>query len=462
MTSRDKEKGCSEFKSMSRRNFLGLSGAGIAAMGLPSWFPQMAFSQTASCPPCTVIMLFGRGGWDGLSICPPWSDGYYQTIRPVPNPPLNSDTLGFDAPTSSSVYKCLDLDGYWGLASAFPLLHQHPWANNDFAVAHATGYTSNHSYSHFVGQYQLEVGQPNPPISLVEGWLARHLQSRTLPTGCNNPIIRGLGYGVGKQRSIFGGTDCIAAPDPTNYNLQGSPATLNFRLDALRDMYVAEGIFDDVAQATVNTILQLNTVNFAGYTSSNGMGYPNHNLGQSFKTIAAIMDASQSNQNLGVEVFAVDYGSWDHHTDQDPHNQFTPGGEGKMHRRMREMDEALTSFYLDLQGKGYNNYVVYGMSEFGRTNKENGGMGTDHAKGNCMLFMGPRVNGGNVYVQNWDPMGLVNMVEGNDLNDLKITTDVRHIATELIDKCLLNIGNIGTIFPNYTPPAPANYLNIFN
>jgi len=459
MASKKNEKGCPEFTRMSRRNFLGISAASAAAMGLPSWFPQMAFSQTGSCPPCTVIMFFGRGGWDGLSICPPWNDGYYQTTRPVPNPGVNNDTLGFADPNGTSQYKCLDLDGYFGLASAFPLLHQHGWGNMDLALVHAAGYTSNHSYSHFVGQHQLEVGQPNPPVSLVSGWLGRHLETRSTAMGCNDPIVRGLGYGVAKQRSIFGGTDCLATPDPTNYNLDGSSSTVNFRLDALRDMYVAEGVFDDIAEQTIDTILQLNTVNFTGYTSSHAMGYPTHNLGNTFKTIATIIDAGQSNGNLGVEVFAVDYGSWDTHSNQDPHDMFTSGGEGRMHRKMREVDEAFTSFYLDMIGKGYNDFVVYGMSEFGRTNKENGNAGTDHAKGNAMMMLGPRVNGGQVFA-NWDPMGMVNMVEGNDLNDLKITTDVRLVAAELIDKCLDNATNLNDIFPGGY--MPGTYLNIFN
>lgn len=469
MTSKKKDKGCNEFSKMSRRNFMGISGGMAAALGLPSFFPEMAFSQAGSCPPCTMIKFFGRGGWDGLTICPPYADSYYQnTLRPVPNPGTNTDTLGYDLPTAGSVYSCLDLDGYFGLASAFPLLHANAWstATPHLAIAHATGYNHSHSYSHFVGQYQLEVGLPNPPSSLVEGWIGRHLATRQTATGCVDPLIRSLSYGVAQQRSLIGGVDGIAAPDPANYDLEGSMSTVNFRMDALRDMYVAEGMFDEVAEQTIDTILQLNTVNFTGYASAGAIPYPSHQLGQTFKTIAAIMVASQTNANLGVECFGVDYGSWDHHSAQDPHNQFTTGGTGKMYLKMTETDEAFTAFYLDMQARGLSDYVIYGMSEFGRTNKENGGMGTDHAKGNAMIFLGPRVNGGTVYRQGWAPGNLVNMVSGNDNNDLNITTDVRDIATEFIDKCMNNLANINTIFPNdmpnWSPPTPANYLGIFN
>lgn len=470
MASKKNDKGCNEYAGMSRRNFLGISGTTAAALGLPAWFPKMAFSQTGPCPPCTLIKFFARGGWDGLTICPPYADPYYQnTLRPVPNPGVNNDTLGYAAPSAGSVFSCLDLDGYFGLPTAFSNLYNNAWnvTTPQLAFAHATGYTNNHSYSHFVGQYQLEVGKPNPTASLVEGWLGRHLQTRMTASGCTDPLIRGLAYGVAKQRSIVGGTDCIAAPDPTNYSLDGSSATMNFRLDALRDMYVAEGMFDDIAEQTIDTILQLSTVNFAGYSSAGSMPYPSHPLGQTFKTIAAIMIAGQTNPNLGVEVFGVDYGSWDHHSAQDPHDQFTASGEGKMHRTMREVDEAFTAFYLDMQARMVNDYLIYAMSEFGRTNKENGGAGTDHAKGGAMMFLGPRVNGGQVYRQGWAPGNLNNMVSGNDNNDLNITTDVRDIATELIDKCLDNVANVNnnTIFPAdplWTPPTPANYPGLFN
>ena len=444
---------CNEYKALTRRGFMGISAAAAAAAGLPHWFPQVAFSNETNpqgCPPCTLIKFFGRGGWDGMSMCIPYADSHYQSIRPVPDGVNN--TIGFTAP-GTGIYDCNDLDGYFGWHPIMEPLRE-AWNDLNFAFVQAVGYTMNHSYSHFVGQHQLEVGQPSPPSSLSTGWIGRHLDTRATPAGCTDPTLRAIGLNVGKAQSIVGSPDCIATTKPEDYNLEGEATTVNDRITALVDMYNNEGTFATEAGAVQVAINELLLVDFDNYVSSDPANpYPIHTLGNTFKAVAAMIDCG-----IAVEAFTIDYGSWDHHSDQDPHNMFTGGGvEGKFYQKAREMTEALFAFYKDMKAKTYNDYVVFGMTEFGRTAFENGSSGTDHAKGNCMFLMGPPVNGGMVYHPGWT-QGNMSALFQNDPDDMDILTDIRLIAAEMIDKCMSNAANLSTIFPGYTPPA---YLNIF-
>jgi len=438
--------GCREYQRLSRRKFMGMSTTAAVAAGLPAWFPKISMASDNSglavpCPPCPIINVFGRGGWDGLSICIPYADPEYYNIRPM------NQTLAYDPPGSGTNRTCSDLDGYFGWPQIMERWLGIPWQDNRLAFVHAMGYTTNHSYSHFVGQHQLEVGQPSPPPTLRTGWLGRHLESRGTPLSCQtDPILRGLALDIAKHRVMVGGVDCIATPDPANYDLTGPVPSIADRLQVLLDFYTAEGTYTEVAEQTVATIAELQKVDFDSYQSTiRAFQYPQTPIGQSMRAIAAILN---NPVKLNVEAFTVDFGGWDHHSQEDPHNLFF---NGRMYTRMRDLSEALGVFYMDMRTRFNLNWILNAMTEFGRTAMENASNGTDHAKGNCMFLMGGRVKGG-VY-GNWP--GLDNLTGGGD--DIPITTDVRLVFAEVIDKCLGNATNFPYIFPNYTV-NPNDYL----
>ena len=454
MTKKDKRDGCRELNSMKRRTFMGISAAAATAVGLPSWFPQVTFSNSSNSycePECALIKLFGRGGWDGLSFCIPYADPLYSTIRPL------SGTIGFDAPGGLASRACLDLDGFFGWPQAMQSAYDYIWntnlvPNNNLAIVNTIGYPNNHSFSHFIGQHQIEVGIPEPSPSQDTGWIGRYLEERTLADGCPNPVVRGYGFSVAKQQALVGAPNCIASLDPADYNLGGHECTIDERLTLLQDLYVAEGIFDNVAENTVASIDELKQVPFATYTASGvGNSYPATKTGNAFKAIAAMIDCG-----VAVESFAVDLGGWDTHTDQDPHNL----AGGKMYNIMVELSDALKAFYVDMLAKGHLKWVIFAMSEFGRTAPENGNFGTDHAMGNCMFLVGPSVNGG-VYgldaVGNPGWVGLNNLQGGGD--DLPITLDFRNVAAEMFEKCMGHT-DFSNIFPDLINPSDS-YLGIF-
>ena len=85
-----------------------------------------------------------------------------------------------------------------------------------------------------------------------------------------------------------------------------------------------------------------------------------------------------------------------------------------------------------------------GGSEFGRTAKENGTLGTDHGHANAMFVMGGPVQGGKVYGK-WPGLAPEQL---NEERDLALTTDFRDGLGEAVYSHLGN-HSIASVFPNY-------------
>ena len=88
------------------------------------------------------------------------------------------------------------------------------------------------------------------------------------------------------------------------------------------------------------------------------------------------------------------------------------------------------------------------LSEFGRTTKENGSEGTDHAKASCLLMAGGTVSGGvyNCDAGSW-PAGTMFGIQGRYLAE---ATDFRAVFWEMLrDHMQADPGSRETVFPGY-------------
>ena len=84
---------CKEYKTISRRSFLGGTTAATVATTLGySWLPRMAFAQAQSARDL-IISVYLRGGADGCTLCVPHGDAGYYAARP---------TIAVPSPTGSS------------------------------------------------------------------------------------------------------------------------------------------------------------------------------------------------------------------------------------------------------------------------------------------------------------------------------------------------------------------------
>ena len=118
----------------------------------------------------------------------------------------------------------------------------------------------------------------------------------------------------------------------------------------------------------------------------------------------------------------LDWNGWDHHIRE--------GGAGEqdtIRRMLTTLGTALATFYEDIHTmRRYVTTII--MTEFGRTNRENGNFGTDHGHGGAMFVMGGNIQGGKVY-GDWTGLGAGKTYQNRDL---LVTTDWRQVFSELL------------------------------
>lgn len=396
-----------------RRQFLAGSLAALSAMPLVA----RASGSFGAATPDALIVLFMRGGMDGLTLCPRHLEDDLINARPtiaVPKP---------GSPGSMTI----DLDGEF----AFPIEAldlMTPWNNNHLAVVHAVG-SPDPTHSHFEASERMEFGIPLQPLgSQTTGWLARHLQG--VPA-VGSGLLRAVNVDTKMSKTLSGGPATLPIPDLSDFDLEGNPLTAAQRKLVLSAMHMDEP--PPVGQAGLDSVAAidlLKTVDFDSYALGHGAAYPPTALGTGLLQTAALLDAAESQPDLAPDAVMLEFGGWDAHIATSFATTLT---------NIQELSQALKAFYGDTIGLLRNVTVVL-MSEFGRRVAENDSQGLDHGAGNAMLLMGRGVNGGLVH-SDWPGL--------ND-PDLEARWDYRDILGEVLQ---LRMGNtdLGSVFPGYTP-----------
>ena len=76
--------GCGRAAGVDRRTFLGGSVAGtLAAASATAWLPRVSLAGTAGSGRDTLVVVFLRGGMDGLTLCAPYGDAELYLRRPT-------------------------------------------------------------------------------------------------------------------------------------------------------------------------------------------------------------------------------------------------------------------------------------------------------------------------------------------------------------------------------------------
>jgi uncharacterized protein (DUF1501 family) len=415
---------CKEYGQLTRRQLLQRGSlAGLASLTMPAWMPRLAFAQGGP-QRDVVIVVFLRGGVDGLSLCYPFGDADYYVHR-------TSEAI--PRPDSTSNVKGINLDGFFGvpraLSSMVPIYN-----DGKLLFVHATGGVLNtYTRSHFDAMRWLELGKPDD-ISVPDGWLARHLAST--PSIITNAPLRGISITYGQSESLRAAPLTLPIPDPRYFGYDGWYPNQTEMINWLKATYnLTNDPIKAAAKNTTNTVDLLKAIDFENYVPAGGAVYnsDNSDFHRSLRSAAAIMRAQ-----IGVEVITIDIGGWDSHNDQGTNT-------GYLHNLMTELATGLSAFYTDLHGANQANWTLVAMSEFGRTAVQNA-TGTDHGRGNAMMLMGPNVIGGRV-VRDWPGLAMDNLVDQQDLN---VTIDYRDVISEVVKKRMGN-NNIGVVLPGYTP-----------
>lgn len=400
-----------------RRAFVRSGAMTLFGLGLvPSFLYRTALSLPASGRRKTLVMIFLRGGVDGLNVVVPFHEKDYYRSRP-------SISI---SPPSSKEGSCLDLDGRFGFHPALKPLRD-LYKKGRLAVIEAVG-SPDSTRSHFDAQDFMESAAPGDK-SIGDGWLNRYLSVDGKPDAT---AFRGVSMGQMLPRSLQGDADTIAMGSVQGFDIRGGASTglARGRYQTLYDQET-DSLLSGTARDLFEAIEFLKKANPAQHRTAPGVQYPPGRLGRDLSELARLLKSG-----VGVEVAFVDVGGWDHHVNEG-------GANGQLANLVRQVGRAMSAFHLDL-GDRMEDTVVLTVSEFGRTVRENGNGGTDHGHANLMLAMGGPVKGGKIYGR-WPGLDRDRLFEGRDL---ALTTDFRDVFAEVLVRHLGTTRTEG-VFPGF-------------
>ena len=403
--------------SISRRSLL--VGSGLALLGIGSRgtaLGQLAVrTRKNAADGNTLVVIFLRGGVDGLNVVVPYAEDSYYRARP---------TLAIARPNDRKAARedrALDLDGFFGLhPSLAPLLPL--YAAGQVALVHAIG-SMDSTHSHFEAMNAMERGLALSGSGDSSGWLARHLLTAS---GSRSPL-RAVSIGDTMPDSLRGASTALALDSLDDFRLEGDA---QFR-SALDRLYAAGD--DPLTSAGRQTLKALDAIH--KMPEADHRTYPDTELGRGLRQVAKLIKSG-----IGLEVACLDKTGWDTHVAQG-------AGTGILASQLRELGEALAEFARDM-GSLMNRVTVVAQTEFGRRVQENDGFGTDHGHGSVMFLLGAGVKPG-VHAE-WPGLEEEKL---SGPGDLQVTTDYRNVLAEVLSARLQNAQS-SRVFPGLQPSFP--------
>lgn len=377
---------------MIRRDFLKVLGLSLPAL-------QRALAQSPAGK--TLIVIFLRGGVDGLSMVQPTGDRALAALRP------------------GLIHQGAKLDGFFSLHPAMkgllPL-----YATKQLAVLHAVG-QANASRSHFEAQDFIESGLAG--MKRPDGFL-----NRALAGVSSDSAFRAVAVQNALPRSLAGDAPALAFPALAQFRVGGGGGTF--------ESLYAEAVDEALRTSGHEAFESLDTVksrNLAKQEPQNGAQYPKGALGKRLEDLARLIHA-----DVGLRIGVTEMTGFDTHQGQG-------ADAGQLANRLQELGDSLAAFAMDL-GPKLDDVVVVTMTEFGRTARENGTRGTDHGTASASLVLGGGVRGGRV-ISRWPGVGPGTLFEDRDL---AVTTDLRAVLAEAIAAADIP-AKPSDVFPDFTP-----------
>lgn len=146
----------------------------------------------------------------------------------------------------------------------------------------------------------------------------------------------------------------------------------------------------------------------------------------------------------GPRIAALELEGWDTHT----------GQPERFSKAFAELDAGMVALKTGL-ADSWQRTVVLVMTEFGRTVRADGTLGTDHGTGTAAFVAGGAVDGGSVRAS-WPGLSPFNMLDNRDLQS---TTDLREIAIGLLTAHMaLPATMMGVVFPGKPSVVPMTRL----
>jgi uncharacterized protein (DUF1501 family) len=369
-----------------------------------------------------LVVLFLRGGADGLGLVCPSSDENLIAARPEDLRVLRKgDTAG--RAISQDV---ADIDFRFHPALA-------PFADlyeaGDLSMIHACGLTEA-TRSHFDAEARMERGLIGANIAPGDpsGWLGRYLAA----AGPQGPMPA-LAVGTSQPASLLGANAAVSESLGDLMVASGhwlAPA-LRARLNAgFGDhgplaapiaglLHLSEMIGQRLWSESDQALLE--------YTPT--VEYPENPLTPALMTVAQTIK-----QDMGLRVATVDFASWDTHVNQ----------SGQFAEMAGWLASSAMAFWRDL-GALQQDVSLVVMSEFGRRLRSNSAGGTDHGRGNVMFVLGPQAKGGRM-LGRWPGLQNEALEEGADL---AVVTDYRDVLSEILTGHM-GLADASAVFKGHT------------
>jgi uncharacterized protein (DUF1501 family) len=363
--------------------------------------------------PRTLVVVFLRGGADGLSVVAPVEDDAYHRLRPR---------------LAVKKAEAVPLGGLFGL---HPLLRplEAAWREGELAIVHGAGGESD-TRSHFEAQDLMEHGG-----LAAGGWLARFLRARGAAPG----PLHAVALAPTLPEVLSGAPGAAAFQSLEEFGL--GPGSQAAWPGALRRLYErAPGPLRAAALDTFEALRRLEAIDRAAAPAHGASYAEGDDFARGLRQVAQLIRAE-----VGLTAACVDLGGWDSHFTQ----------QTLLEPLLRRLAAGLAAFRQDLGPRLATTTVVV-MTEFGRRVAENSAFGTDHGRGSIMFVLGGGVRGGRVWAGPPGAGGAWPGLQPEKLEgpgDLPVWHDYRTVLAPILERHGAPAAELARIFPGLGQPG---------
>jgi uncharacterized protein (DUF1501 family) len=415
--------------ALSRRDLLKLALVGAAHPLLPA---SRIVSQAFAAPGAggaKFLLVFLRGGYDAANVVIPVSSDFYYEVRPtiaIPKPDRANPNAAISLARPNEAVR-------WGLHPALKDSMLPLWQKGHLAFVPFAG-TEDLTRSHFETQDSIESGMPvSAPGSVPHAY----------GSGFLNRLAAALG-GSAAPVAFTDGLPVVMSGDVIvpNVSLKGTGrAPFDDRqMELLSRMYAGtrfQPLISEGFDLRKTVAEQAEMMAKGGMPGEMQAANRNALTAKGFELEARRMAGLMTDKfNIGF----IDVGGWDTHVNQG-------NAQGQLANLLTSLGQGLAGF-AEQMGPAWNQTVVFVLSEFGRTFRENGTHGTDHGHGSVHWVLGGAVHGGRIAGE----QVAVTPQTLNQNRDFPVLTEYRGMLGGIFKRIyMLDSSRIEGVFPNTVP-----------
>lgn len=351
-----------------------------------------------------LIVVFLRGGADGLNLVAPVGDDDYFGARP---------TIGVSSRSA------LMLDDFFGFNPLMPNLAR-LYKEGMMSIIHCAG-SEDQTRSHFEAQDIMDHGG-----KVAGGWLGRYLLATQPSNGQRSPLSA-VAIGTRLPENLRGAPSAAAVRSIKDFSLGENTENVRNLLGKLYSNSPTDSL-KNTGQTTVAVLERISALTSRKYVADNGAEYSDNSFSRGMREIAQLVKGK-----VGLEVAAIDLDGWDSHLTQ----------PALMDPNVKQLDAGLSAFCKDL-GDAMKRTTVVVMTEFGRRVRENSALGTDHGRGSVMFVLGADHQGAKIHAK-WPGLKSTSLVGPGDL---PVLTNYRNVIAPLLSRISPDV-DLARVFPDF-------------